>query len=71
MSKYPELFAALLDDPDVDWSAEDLEKLASRNLIRVFKEVEAVRDALAYEEPYQQWIPVADLKNNTQCTSNN
>lgn len=71
VSKYPELFAALLDDPDVDWTAEDLEKLASRNLIRVFKEVEGVRDALKYEVPYQEWIPRADLKNNTNCNSNN
>ncbi len=71
VSKYPELFAALLDDPEVDWTAEDLEKLASRNLIRVFKEVEGVRDALKYEVPYQEWIPRADLKNNTNCNSNN
>ena len=71
VSKYPELFATLLDDPDVDWTAEDLEKLASRNLIRVFKEVEGVRDALKYEVPYQEWIPRGDLKNNTNCNSNN
>ena len=59
------------DDPEVDWSAQDLEKLASGNLIRVFKEVEGVRDVLTYEEPYQEWIAQQDLKNNTQCLSNN
>ena len=71
VSKYPELFAALLDNPEVKWSPQDLEKLASGNLIRVFKEVEAARDALKYEEPYQDWIPKQDLKNNTQCLSSN
>ncbi len=63
------MFAALLEDPEVDWTPEELEKLASRNLIRVLKEVEAVRDALGYEEPYQEIIPVEDLKENTQCMS--
>jgi membrane dipeptidase len=44
-SKYPVLFDRLYankeDEPK--WSIEDLEKLAGRNLIRVFKEVETVR----------------------------
>ena len=38
-SKYPNLFAALLEDKKVYWSQQDLAKLASGNLIRVFKEV--------------------------------
>ncbi|KAH9510013.1 dipeptidase 1 (renal), partial [Bulinus truncatus] len=37
VSKYPDLFAELLRR---GWSTEDLEKLAGKNLIRVFKEVE-------------------------------
>ena len=56
--KYPNLFAALIED---GWTDEELGKLASGNLIRVFKEVEAVRDSLASEEPYQAWIPKEDL----------
>ena len=46
VSKYPVLFAALLESDDVEWTEEDLAKLASKNLIRVFKEVEAIRRQL-------------------------
>eukprot|EP00095_Tigriopus_kingsejongensis_P006676 maker-scaffold660_size117387-snap-gene-0.34 protein:Tk06676 transcript:maker-scaffold660_size117387-snap-gene-0.34-mRNA-1 annotation:"hypothetical protein DAPPUDRAFT_196706" len=57
-SSYPLLFAALLED---GWTEEDLGKAASGNLIRVFKEVEVVRDSLKGEIPYQEWIPSADI----------
>jgi membrane dipeptidase len=40
VSSYPNLFAELFS---VGWSEEDLAKLASLNLIRVFKEVEKVK----------------------------
>lgn len=40
VSKYPHLLAALLESEK--WSEEDIAKLAGKNLIRVFKEVEAV-----------------------------
>ena len=39
VSKYPNLFAALLDK---GWSETDLAKLASGNILRVFKDVEKV-----------------------------
>ena len=68
-SKYPNLFAALLEDKKVYWSQQDLAKLASGNLIRVFKQVELVRDALKMEKPYQQLIPIKDLGRNTYCMS--
>ena len=68
-SKYPNLFAALLEDKKVYWSQQDLAKLASGNLIRVFKQVEQVRDALKMEKPYQQLIPIEDLGRNTYCMS--
>lgn len=44
VSKYPALFDRLYDNRDDEpkWSREDLEKLAGRNLIRVFKEAESV-----------------------------
>jgi len=41
VSGYPALFAALVDTGR--WTDEDLEKLAGRNLIRVFKDVEKVQ----------------------------
>lgn len=41
VSKYPELFAALLKDPS--WSLQDLKKLAGLNFLRVFKRVEQVK----------------------------
>ena len=68
-SKYPNLFAALLEDKKVYWSQQDLAKLASGNLIRVFKQVEQVRDALKMETPYQKLIPIQDLERNTFCMS--
>lgn len=41
VSRYPYLFAELLADSD-RWTEEDIAKLAGRNLIRVFKQVEQV-----------------------------
>ena len=67
VSKYPILFAALLDDGS--WSEEDLGKLASNNLIRVFSEVEHVRDILVDEQPYQEWIPSGDLAPEEKACS--
>lgn len=42
VSKYPNLFAELLKDST--WTEEDLQLLAGKNLLRVFKSVENVRD---------------------------
>ncbi|KAH9510022.1 dipeptidase 1 (renal) [Bulinus truncatus] len=66
VSKYPDLFAELLRR---GWSTEDLEKLAGKNLIRVFKEVEKVKESLAKEQPYENLIPDNELINRT-CRSN-
>ena len=41
MSRYPYLFAELLADTD-RWTEEDIAKLAGKNLIRVFRQVEQV-----------------------------
>lgn len=41
VSKYPNLFAELSRR---HWSTKDLEKLAGRNLIRVFKMAEKVKE---------------------------
>ena len=40
VSTYPDLIAAMVKQ---GWSAEDLQKVIGENLIRVFKEVEKVR----------------------------
>lgn len=44
VSKYPDLFDRLYESREGEptWTKEDLEKLAGRNLIRVFEAVEAV-----------------------------
>ena len=44
VSKYPDLFEALYDTGR--WSATDLEKLAGRNLLRVFRDVEKVQSEI-------------------------
>ena len=37
VSKYPEVFAALIEDGEFEWTDEDLAKLAGQNLINTFK----------------------------------
>lgn len=53
VSKYPYLFAELLADSD-RWSEEDIAKLAGRNLIRVFRQVEQVSRFVCYA-PSGSW----------------
>lgn len=72
VSHFPLIFAALLEDTEFEWTQEDLEKVASKNIIRVLKQVEQVRDELlvAQEEPFQMWIPKEDFhKEELICTS--
>ena len=50
------------------WSEEDLAKLAGGNLIRVWKEVEAVRDSLQNEDPIEELIDQRDIgEENLGC----
>lgn len=42
VSKYPDLFVRLLEDPN--WSQQDIALLAGKNFLRVFESVENVRD---------------------------
>ncbi|GLG96932.1 Dipeptidase [Gryllus bimaculatus] len=54
------------------WSREDLKKLAGLNLLRVFRDVEKVRDQLqaAGMGPDEEWLPTMDLLSHpTQCLS--
>ena len=67
ISKYPILFAALLDDGSQ--SEEDLGELASNNLFRNFSMVENVGDILVEEQPYQEWIPSDDLTPEEKACS--
>jgi len=71
VSYYPNVFAALIEDTEFEWTDEDLGKLASGNLIRVLKEVEEVRDLLAIEGQKHDntWISSADLGDDTACNS--
>lgn len=52
VSKYPDLLAALLEDPT--WSEEDVQKVAGLNLLRVFAQVEEV-SALEYCGNVKYW----------------
>jgi len=72
VSKYPELFAALIEDGEFEWTDEDLAKLAGQNLINTFKAVEEVRDMLADAgvKADNSWIPAEDLGNDTACSTN-
>ena len=69
MSKYPDIFAALIEDDEFEWTDEDLGKLANQNLIRTFRKVEEVAELLALEgrTADNTWVPVQDLGNDTQC----
>ncbi|BFZ14516.1 hypothetical protein BsWGS_17553 [Bradybaena similaris] len=60
VSTYPNLFAELLRR---GYSESDLEKIAGRNLVRVFREAEQVRDSLAAEPPYEQLISESTWTN--------
>ncbi|KAI8798215.1 dipeptidase 1 [Biomphalaria glabrata] len=66
VSKFPNLIAELQKR---GWSSEDLEKLAGRNLLRVFTEVEKVRDQLSKEEAIEYELPL-ELSMNQTCRTN-
>ena len=69
-SKYPKLFAALIDDGTYKWTDEELGKIASRNMIRVMREVEKVRDTLHNIDPVQDRIPNMDINpEEKSCAS--
>lgn len=67
VSRYPYLLAELLGSGR--WTEADLQKLVGKNLIRVFRKVEEVRDRLLAngEEPIDERIPVQDVYGRTYC----
>ncbi|XP_055533700.1 dipeptidase 1-like [Wyeomyia smithii] len=67
VSKYPDLFDILADgvfrngttfEP---WTRDELQKLAGLNLLRVFRDVEQVRDSMLDVPPYEDLIPYQDF----------
>lgn len=63
-SKYPALFDILAQSGHnhTAWTKEELKKLAGLNLIRVFKDVEKVRDSLKESKLYESNVPYEDIK---------
>ncbi|XP_071538215.1 dipeptidase 1-like [Panulirus ornatus] len=68
VSRYPWLLAELLRDPR--WTVADIRKLIGENIIRVFADVERVRDDLLAKgvEPLEEEIHPEYLKGKTNCT---
>ncbi|PSN57694.1 hypothetical protein C0J52_00319 [Blattella germanica] len=65
VSRYPMLLAELARDRQ--WSSSDIKKLAGANLVRVFREVEKVRDDWSEIGPTEDWISMEDLDGKTYC----
>lgn len=59
VSKYPDLFDRLAEEGHgyKPWNREDLKKLAGLNLIRVFKDVENIRDNMTDTKAFESQIP--------------
>lgn len=68
VSKYPILFAELIG---FGWTMDELTKLAGGNLLRVFNEVETIRDKMRDEkiQPNED-IFANRMENPHKCQSN-
>lgn len=64
VSSYPNLFAALIGTGK--WTVDDLKKLAGLNFLRVFQEVEKIRDEFkkAKIPPYEDILLPRPKDNN-------
>lgn len=60
VSKYPDLVAELLRR---GWTDAEVKAALGDNLLRVFREVEKVRDSMSSVKPYEVPIPYADVVN--------
>ncbi|XP_041814389.1 dipeptidase 2 [Chelmon rostratus] len=60
VSKYPALIQELLQR---NWTEDELADVLRRNFLRVFEEVERVRDQLSVNRPSEIQIPVAEAQN--------
>lgn len=63
VSKYPDLFDKLAEGGHgyEPWTKEELKNLAGLNLIRVFKDVERVRDNLKNAKTLDDPVPYGDV----------
>lgn len=57
VSKFSDLFDLLKEKNPEIWTIANLEKLAGRNLVRVFTEAEEVRDSLRSKQPDDSFLP--------------
>lgn len=64
VSKYPDLFDKLAESGHgyEPWTSEELKKLAGLNIIRVFRDVERVRNELRGTKPVDDPIPYDVIK---------
>ena len=69
VSKFPKLFESLIEDPENVWTDEELEKVAGKNLLRVFHEVERVRDRFSSRKADNTWIEKHYLDGNNECST--
>ncbi|XP_041639005.1 dipeptidase 2 isoform X2 [Cheilinus undulatus] len=60
VSKYPALIQELLQR---NWTEDDLADVLRRNFLRVFEEVERVRDELSLSLPSEAHLPVEQVQN--------
>ncbi|KAJ7986034.1 hypothetical protein DPEC_G00346630 [Dallia pectoralis] len=65
VSMYPALVAELLKR---EWTNEDVKAALGGNLLRVFKEVEEVRDSLTQTAPDDLPIPYEEVENNCRTS---
>ncbi|XP_055620056.1 dipeptidase 1-like isoform X2 [Toxorhynchites rutilus septentrionalis] len=69
VSKYPDLFDMLADGAYKNgtafepWTREELQKLAGLNLLRVFRDVEKIRDSMGNVPPFEELIPYKDFED--------
>ncbi|KAH3801497.1 dipeptidase 1-like isoform X4 [Dreissena polymorpha] len=67
VSTYPAIFAELVRR---GWKELDLQKLAGRNLIRVFRQAEKVRDEMSYLPPFEDMLPESENSADKSCRTN-
>lgn len=60
VSKYPALIKELLQR---NWTEEELADILRRNFLRIFDEVEKVRDQLVFQRPSEMEISVDEVQN--------
>ncbi|XP_029000496.1 dipeptidase 2 [Betta splendens] len=60
VSKYPALIQELLQR---NWTEQELADVLRRNFLRVFEEVERVRDELSSQQPSEVHIPLEEVQN--------